>query len=67
MTLGMRELDKMGCAHEGHTAEACDNSKLFFHAACHPKSPTWSSYSEGTLTVECSVCHRPVVAIKVAE
>lgn len=45
------------CRHESH--------ELVLHSNCHPRTPTWTAYRNGVLTVTCSLCHRVVAEIAV--
>lgn len=61
------ELDQM------HTCQCADCKRtglaqIYLHQRCHQGAPTWSFYerAKGTLTVECSVCRKPIAVIKVA-
>jgi len=49
-----------GCNHKGH------DHPFFFHARCHPHSPTWASYLDGAITIECAECRRVIARVKVA-
>lgn len=57
------------CQHPNCDCEGKDHEPLrYFHSQCHPKSPTWVFYKKGgILTVECGVCRRLIVEVKVAE
>lgn len=42
------------------------NGRMYFHARCHPRSPTWCSYENGVLKVDCATCMTPVTQVAVA-
>lgn len=56
------EFDQMKCA-------GCDNhdhdDEIYLHARCHPQSPTWTFYQDGTMTVECAECRKPIVRVEI--
>ena len=64
MAVTREGLDKLtcgapGCSHDRH-------GPLYLHANCHPAAPPWARYGDGELSVECSVCGKPVVVVAVA-
>lgn len=61
--LTQKTLGYMHCSTPGCT----DCSELWFHSRCHPGSPTYSCYSEGTMTITCAVCNEQVATLAVAE
>jgi hypothetical protein len=44
----------------------CEGS-MYFHGKCHPEAPTWASYFDGVLTVECTVCHSVIAEFAIAD
>lgn len=62
MVLYREELDVMGCAVHG-TKEG----GVWFHSACHPKSPTWAKYENGKVEITCAKCRQLLVEIAVAK
>jgi hypothetical protein len=60
-------LDEMRCGGGHPDGSACDHSKLYLHGRCHMGSPTWAVYSDGTLTIICATCEKPIAVIAVAE
>lgn len=62
--LTCEELDGFGCDDPECTA---DHNTIFFYAACHPESATWTSFNKHTeITIECQQCRKPIVGILVA-
>ena len=41
------------------------DEKLYLRPKCHPTAPTWSVYSDGTLTSVCSVCNVEIMTVAV--
>lgn len=39
---------------------------LFLHSRCHPDKPTWVRLDGDVATVECAVCRKPVVRLRLA-
>ncbi len=67
-TLTKEDLDKSmagGCA----TDCGCGHQEpLFFRTRCHPEEQGVDvAYQEGILFIQCRICEKPVVAVKVAE
>lgn len=61
------QLDLMRCGMVHPDGEICNHGgPLTFHSQCHIEAPTWVTYSDGVLTVKCSVCEREVAQVKVA-
>jgi hypothetical protein len=62
MALTKDDLERMecqipGCKHESH--------EFVLHSRCHYRTPTWTSYQNGVLTITCSLCHKVVAEIAV--
>lgn len=66
MAVTRSDLDQFTCEHVDHEPDACVHPELYIHARCHPATPTWTKYVDGTVIVECSECHRHVAVIEVA-
>ncbi len=43
----------------------CSTGPMYLHSRCHPSEPTWAFVLNGVLTVECAVCRKHIVSIKV--
>ena len=58
-------LDRMQCSSPGCKEP---HGELYLHGRCHPESPTWAKYENGTVTVQCAVadCGQVVAVIAVA-
>ena len=65
MPMTRTELDKVvaaGCQQPGCN---CKGQPISFHPGCHPNSPTWASYFDGTLYIQCAECRSPIAAVAV--
>jgi hypothetical protein len=62
--LTTKELDAAECY-----CGTCDaQGILYFHACCHPQSPTWVAYhKDGFLIVSCAECGEELAQIAVKE
>jgi len=54
-------LDNLQCDHC-----SAEDGVVYLHSKCHPRSPTWSSYLNGILKIECARCGETILAIKVS-
>ena len=41
-----------------------NDDTVYLHSICHMEYPTWCSYKDGILTIECSVCKRFIASFK---
>lgn len=41
-----------------------DDAIVYIHSDCHIESPTWCSYRNGILSVECSICKKHITSFK---
>jgi hypothetical protein len=58
-------LDRMQCGQPGCREP---HDALYLHGRCHPDSPTWARYENGSVTVECAAanCGKIIAVIAVA-
>lgn len=50
-----------GCESPGCS---CRTGPMFLHSRCHPRSPTWVKLDGDVATVECAVCRKTVVVLR---
>ena len=48
------------CGHDGEDG-------MWIHSACHPEMPTWCLYADGVLRIECALCKKKIVEVRVAD
>lgn len=60
-------LDQVSRCDCGHCV--AEHEKFYLQSRCHPNAPLWVFYQRGTglLSVECAVCRRLIVEVKVSE
>lgn len=71
MPLGLTDLTRSasrGCSDPDCTHDH-DHGPLYLHGRCHPHAPVGAEYdaAQGTMTISCNACLRPVTSVWVAE
>ena len=64
MVLYAEEMDRMTC-----TVPGCDcGGSLYIHSRCHPDTPTWARYSQGSAVLEllCARCAKVISRVAIS-